>query len=151
MCLSTYMLTGLNVLQVVLLTAKHILPARWVLSDHTGDCSAREVANILQNGCVCLPDGLSSLEHILSRDGNELETITFVIDLARTVLNSDTLCRLLHDMLHGIDHASSTRLLSATCKSIQSPDKSRFIGASPACIYVHCPQSQQHDPTEQAQ
>ena len=103
------MLTVLNVLQVVVLIEKYILPARWILSDHTGDCSAREVANILQNGCICLFDGLSSLEHILSRDGNELETITFVIDLVTTLANSDTLCGLLYDMLHSINHTPSTR------------------------------------------
>ena len=114
------MLTVLNVLQIVVLIKKHILPARWVLSDHTGDGSAREMANILQNGCVCLSDGLSSLEHILSGDGNELETITFVIDLGRTVASSDALWALLYHMLHGISHTPSTRLLSDTVRACRA-------------------------------
>ena len=91
------------------------------------------MANILQNGCICLSDGLSSLEHILSGDGNELETITFVIDLARTVANSDTLCGLLYDMLHGISHTPSTGLLRDTVRAYRALLKAPSRGVSPVC------------------
>lgn len=78
------MLTVLNVFQVIFLTEKHELPARRVLSNYAGDCSTGKMANVLQDGRVRPLYRFSGLEDIFGRDGDELKSITLVIDLNRS-------------------------------------------------------------------
>ena len=101
-----HMLTILNIFQVIFLTVKHKLPTRRVLSDYAGDGGIRIMANILQDGRVCPFDRFSGLENILGRYGNELESITLVIDLNRS--RTQTGC-VHHRLPAYTSHASHSR------------------------------------------
>ena len=75
------MLALRNFLQIILFMKKHKLPARRILCDDTCYGGPWEVAHVLQNGCMGLLDGLSSLENVSCRQSNKLEPITLVFHL----------------------------------------------------------------------
>ena len=111
------MLALRNFLQVIVFLKKHIFPARRILSDNTCYGSPREIANILQNGCLGLFNGLSSFEHVFCRQGNKLEPVTLVIHLSCTSEHISVPCSvaIVLDFLLLSSCAASLRKTAGTC------------------------------------